>query len=150
VTLLLVTLALTVVFYPQMPEQVAYHFQGDSPDKWLGRGTFMTWMVVPQAIFTLLAFIAIRVVLLSARYWPAEDAPIRKILPVMGNMVALPQIILTFTLLDIFLYNAYHIQLMPVWVFALIVMIAGGVVLGVVFMQAILQSRRQRTKILQE
>jgi uncharacterized membrane protein len=148
--LLLVTLVLTAFFYPRMPDQVAYHFQGDSPDRWLGRGTFMTWMVIPQAIFTLLAFIVVRVVLLGARYWPAEDAPIRKILPVMGNMVALPQIILTFTMLDIFLYNAYHVQLMPVWVWALIVMIAGGIVLGVVFIQAIRQSHRQRTNIPRE
>jgi uncharacterized membrane protein len=148
--LLLITLALTAAFYSRMPEQVAYHFQNGAVDRWLGRGSFIIWMVVPQAIFTLLAFIIARVVLLGANYWPVDDTLMRKILPVMGNMVALPQAILTFTLLQVFLYNAYHIKLIPVWVFALIVLIAGGIVLGVVFIQTVRQARHERTNILQE
>jgi hypothetical protein len=107
-------------------------------------------MVIPQAIFTLLAFIIVRVVLLGANYWPVESTITRKILPIMGNLIALPQTILTFTLVQVFLYNAYHIQLIPVWVFALIILIAGAIFLGVVFVQSIRQARRQRTNILQE
>jgi uncharacterized membrane protein len=148
--LLLITLALTAAFYPRMPEQVAYHFQDGAADRWLSRGSFIIWMVIPQAIFTLLAFIIVRVVLLGANYWPVDNTLMRKILPVMGNMVALPQIILTFTLIQVFLYNAYHIKLIPVWVFAFIILISGGIVLGVVFIQAIRQARRQRTNIFQE
>jgi len=60
----------------------------------------------------------------------------------MGNMVALPQIILTFAMLDIFLYNAYQVHLIPLWVFALIVIIAGGVILGTFLIQALRQFRR--------
>jgi uncharacterized membrane protein len=148
--LFLITLALTAAFYFRMPEQVAYHFQNGAADRWLSRGSFIIWMLIPQAIFTLLAFIIVRVVLMGANYWPVDNVLIRKMLPVMGNMVALPQIILTFTLLEVFLYNAYHIELIPVWAFALIVLIAGVIVLGVVFIQAILQARRQRNNIPQE
>jgi uncharacterized membrane protein len=150
VALLIITLVLTAVFYFRMPEQVACHFQNGAADNWLSRGSFITWMLVPQVIFTLLAFIIVRVTLLGANYWPVDSILARKILPVMGNMVALPQAILTFTLVQVFLYNAYHIKLIPVWVFALIVLIAGGIVLGAVFVQAIRQARRQRTNSLQE
>jgi amino acid transporter len=129
---------------------VAYRFQDTSSDKVLSRASFITWLIIPQLLLTLLAFILVRVVLMSARYWPDEDAPIRKILPIMGNMVALPQVILTFALLQIFLYNAYQIELISIWVFALIIMIAGGIILGVVFFQAFHQSRRQRTDMPQE
>ncbi len=110
----------------------------------------MTWLILPQFLFTLLAFIVVRLVLLSARYWPRENTLMRRILPVMGNMLALPQIILTFAMLDIFLYNAYQIRLIPLWVFALIIMILGVVVLGAFFVQTIRQARRQRVKIHQE
>jgi hypothetical protein len=127
-----------------MPEQVAYHFQDSSADKWLSRSALITWIIIPQVFFTLLAFILVRVVLLGARYWPVENTLMKNILPAMGNMVALPQVILTFTLLDIILYNAYHIKLIPVWVFALIIMISSGIVLGVFFIKAIRQARRQR------
>jgi uncharacterized membrane protein len=150
VVLLFISLILTAVFYRQLPAQVAYHFQDSSPDKWLSRGTFITWLLIPQVFFTLLAFIVVRVVLLSARYWPTENSPMKRILPVMGNMVALPQVILTFTMLDIFLYNAYQIRLVPVWVFALAIMILGGVVLGVFFIKTIRQTRRQHVKTRQE
>ena len=55
----------------------------------------------------------------------------------MGNMVALPQIILSFAMLDIFSYNAYQTRIMPLWIFALIVMVLGGIVLGVFFFSVI-------------
>jgi len=148
--LLLLSLILTAIFYQQLPDRVAYHFQDSLPDKWLGRGAFITWLLIPQVFFTLLAFIVVRVVLLSARYWPTDNTPMKRILPVMGNMVALPQIIITFTMLDIFLYNAYQVKLVPVWVFALAIMILGVVVLGVFFVQTIRQARRQHVKTHQE
>jgi hypothetical protein len=68
----------------------------------------------------------------------------------MGNMLALPQIILTLAMLDIFLYNAYQIRLIPLWVSAVIIMVLGLVILGVFFFQTIRQARHQRVKIRQE
>jgi len=133
-----------------LPDQVAYHFQDNSPDRWAGRGALVTWLVVPQLFFVILAFIVIRLVLLSARYWPIDNTVIRRIIPVMGNIIALPQIILTFALLDIFLYNAYQIRLIPLWIFTLVILILGVVVLGTFFFQTARQSRRQRAKIPQE
>jgi uncharacterized membrane protein len=150
VVLFFISLVLTAIFYQQLPTQVAYHFQGDSPDMWLSRGAFVAWLLIPQFFFTLLAFIVVRLVLLSARYWPAENKLMKKILPVMGNMIALPQIILTFAMLDIFLYNAYQIRLIPIWVFTTIIMILGVIILGVFFFQTIRQARRQRVKTHQE
>jgi magnesium-transporting ATPase (P-type) len=133
-----------------MPEQVAYLFQEGPADKFISRGTFIAWMLVPHVFFTLLAFILVRLVLLGSRYRPEENPLTQKILPVMGNMVALPQVILTFALLQIFLYNAYHIQIIPIWVFAIIIMIAGGIVLGVFFLQSIRQAHRERARNPQE
>jgi len=123
---------------------VAYHFQDSQPDKWLSPGAFLAWMLVPQALLTLLSFMTVQMVLLGARYWPPESRAVRGILPVMGNMVALPQIILTFTMLHIFLYNAYQIKLLPVWIFAVIILAAGGAVLAVLFTRMIRQARRER------
>jgi hypothetical protein len=62
---------------------------------------------------------------------------VEKMLSLMGNMVALPQIILGFAMLDIFSYNSYQIHLMPLWIFALIVMGLGGMALGIFFILAI-------------
>jgi len=67
---------------------------------------------------------------------------LKGILSLMGNMIALPQIIIFFTILDIFSYNSYQIHLVPMWILALLVLGLGGIILGIFFIRAILQTRR--------
>ena len=57
----------------------------------------------------------------------------------MGNMLALPQAILFFAMLDIFSYNSYEIRILPLWVIALILMALGAVILSVFFIRTIRQ-----------
>ena len=148
--ILIISIVLAAFFYRLLPPDVAYHFQNGSPDRWLGRAPVTAWLVVPQALFTLLAFGMVRTAMLSARYLPPESSPMPWLLPVMGNMLALPQVILIFAMLDIFLYNAYQVKLMPVWVFAVIVMALGGIILVVFFVRTARQFRRRQAKILRE
>jgi hypothetical protein len=76
---------------------------------------------------------------LASRFWSKEGtrANPRTIVALMGNMIALPQIVFGFAIADIFVYNAYQIHLPPLWIFALAFMVAGGVIIGVVFVRAI-------------
>jgi len=92
----------------------------------------------------------VRLVLLSARYWPRDDVIMKRLLPVMGNMAGLPQAILTFALLELYLYNVYDIRLIPLWIVAVIIMAAGAGVLGVFFFKITRQARRLRAKSRQE
>jgi hypothetical protein len=146
---LLLSLVLTAIFYSKLTAEIAYHFQGDTPDRWLGRSAFIAWMIIPQFFFTLLAFATVRVIMLGARYWPPDSTPLKNLLPVMGNMLALPQIILFFAMLQFFLYNAYQMKMVPLWIIALIVMVLGGITLVVFFVRTIRRFRR-RSKSLQE
>jgi uncharacterized membrane protein len=148
--LLIISIVLVAALYTRLPAQVAYHFQDSSPDRWVSRGAFLAWSIIPQLFLTLLSFLAVRLVLLSSRYWPVESLLMRRIVTVMGNMLALPQIILGLAMLDILLYNAYQIRLIPLWESAVIVMALGLVVLGVFFFRTIKQVRRQRAEIRQE
>jgi uncharacterized membrane protein len=148
--LLLLSLILVACFYARLPASIAYHFQGDSPDKWLSRGAFIGWMIVPQVFFAVLSWAIVRVVLLAARYLPPGGTPLNKLLPVMGNMMALPQIVLFFALLDFLLYNAYQIKMIPLWVITLIFLVLGGIFLGVFFVRTIRRFRRQQSKSLRE
>jgi hypothetical protein len=102
----------------------------------------LAWTLAPQFLFALLASAIVwGMTKLSARFQQIESTPVQKLLTIMGNMVALPQIILLFAMLDIFLYNSYQIHLMPLWLFALIVMILGVIILGIIFLKAIWQVR---------
>ena len=144
VALLLLALVITAYFYHLLPAEVAYHFRDGAPDRWTSRGAIIAWMLTPQFLFTLLAgAIVWGIAKLSAYFPPAAGQRVGKMLLLMGNMIALPQVILGFAMLDIFSYNAYQIHLMSLWVFALMVMGVGGIILGISFIFAV---RRLWTK----
>ena len=144
VVILLLSIILTAYFYHLLPVKVAWHFEADgSPDRWLSRGAIILWLFLPQFFFTLLAgAITWGITKLGALFRQPESTWIKpeSILVLMGNMVALPQVILCFAMLDIFSYNSYQIHILPLWVFALIIMGLGGIILGIFFIRAMRQA----------
>jgi hypothetical protein len=136
--------ALTAYFYHLLPAEVAVHFEAGEPDSWLNRQMVMVLALLPQLLLTLVALaLAWLMARLAARSWPKEGTKTnpRTIVALMGNMVALPQIVFGFAMADIFVYNAYQIHLPALWILALVVMVVGGIVIGVVFTRAM---RRER------
>jgi len=138
---LLLAIGLTIYFYPRLPEDIAYHFRDGQPDRWTGRGAATAWLLVPQFLLTGLgAAIIMGVNRLGSRFQQTTGKRSETLLLLMGNMVALPQIVLAFAMLAIFSYNSYGLYLMPLWLFALIVMGLGGFILGALFFIAIQQA----------
>jgi len=140
VAILLLSIVLVAVFYNRVPVELAYRFNSDgSPDRWLTRGAVILWTLLPQFLLTLLAgAITWGINRLGARYGQFENAWIKpgSILLLMGNMIALPQAILCFAMLRIFIYNSYQIHILSSWVFILIVMGLGSIVLAIFFIRA--------------
>jgi uncharacterized membrane protein len=146
--ILVLSIILAVAFLALLPSDTAYHFKDGLPDRWTSRVSIITWTIAPQFIFFLLALVVSSVILsLSRRFRRTEVKPVRKLISIMGNMIALPQIILTFAMLDIFLYNSYRIHLIPLWLFALIVMVAGGIIIGLFLIRAYRQFQGYSGKI---
>jgi len=140
VVIFFLAIILAVFFYPQLPAEVAYHFKPDgSPDKWLSREVILIWMLAPQFCLVLLAgTIVWGIARLSTTFRDAEgNLKLERIISLMGNMIGLPQLIICFAMLDIFSYNSYGIHIMPIWIFALLVMGLGFIPLGIFFIQAI-------------
>jgi uncharacterized membrane protein len=142
VGLLLAAIILAVVFYNKLPPEVAYHFIDDTPDGWISRGAITVWLVTPQFVLALIgiALSGIGSVITRKNELPDRNR-IMRILMAMGNMVALPQLILIFALLDIFLYNAYQIRLIPLWAVIIAVLFIGSIILGIFFLQTLRQPR---------
>ncbi len=143
VVILLLSIVLTVYFYHLLPLEVAYQFQSDgSPDRWLSRGAIILWSLLPQLFLALLAGATTwGITKMGALFGQLESLRIKleKMLSIIGNMIALPQIILCFAMLRIFSYNSYQIHLLSLWVFTLIIMGLGGIILGIFFVQVIRQ-----------
>ena len=133
------SILLSAYFYHLLPTDVAYHFKSDgSADRWLSREMIIVWTLMPQILFTLVAgCLTWGITRLSILFGQAESTRIKPegVLLLIGNMIVLPQVILCFAMLDIFSYNSYQIHIMPLWLFALIIMVLGGIILGVLFMR---------------
>ena len=142
--ILLLMAVLTAIFYPQLTDEVAYRFNmSGSPVSWLERGFILLLALLPQFILFIIA-IAITLSVTRAGRSVGQIASALKperLLMLMSNIVALPQIIFGFVMLDVFIYNIYGNHLMPVWLFALILMIIGGIILAIFFIQAFRRSR---------
>jgi uncharacterized membrane protein len=150
VALFLLTVILAACFYPFLSSEVAYHFNGDIPDRWISSGSLILWMIIAQSIFAVIAFIVVRLVSLASRHFPTEASPLQDILSIMGNMLALPQLVIIFTMVSFFIYNTSQIKLISIWIFALIVLVIGSAVLVLLFMRAMGRTRRRQAKISQE
>ena len=98
--------------------------------------------ILPQILLAAVALIlALVMTRLASRFWPKEGTRTnpRTIVALMGNMIALPQIIFGFAIADIFVYNAYQMRLPPLWIFAIVFIVVGGIAIGAVLVRAIVQ-----------
>lgn len=140
------SLGLTAGFYSVLPETAAYVFGNDgTPAKWTDRGILVVWSAVIQLCLTLAAALVTRTIAgVYNRYVQPDSSavgPVR-IITLMGNMIVLPQVIILFAMIDIFSYNSYGTHFLPLWLNALIVLLAGGIILGIYFLRALLFIRR--------
>jgi len=139
VAILFLAIILAASFYNFLPAEIAYRFNLDgSPKNWLGREMVILLLVVPQLLLTLIALAITWGTAKLIRSAGQIESTLKsvRVLLLMGNMLALPQLVLCFVMIDIFSYNAYGMHLVPVWLFALIVMALGGIIMAIFFIRA--------------
>jgi uncharacterized membrane protein len=147
----ILTAILAATFYAQLPPQVAYHFQGGIPDRTVTPGVFLAWMIIFNVFFTMMSMFIVRIVMFWAKYVPeGEETPLQHLLPIMGNLMALPQIIFFAVMLQLVLYNVYKTGLIPLWIIALVLLVLGGAILGILFTRIVRKYRNKKTTINQE
>ena len=145
--ILLISVIIVAFFYRILPADIAHRFEDGASGGWLSRGAITTATLVTQVVLDLLAIAIVWVTIRISARFPVVPTPlVDRLLIIMGNMVALPQIVLAFAMLNIFSYNAYQIQLMSPLVFALLVAALGLIALGVLFAVAIRQVNAVRGK----
>jgi uncharacterized membrane protein len=146
VIVLLLSLILFACFFHLLPTEVAVHFDLDgNPDNWLGRPITGVVVLAPQLLFVLLAIgVAWVTTWLDKRYgWTKSGGvKMRRMVFFMGNIMALPQLILLFAMLDIFVYNAYQTHILPMWLFLLVVLGLTTAALVVLSIFILLRARR--------
>ena len=146
VIVFLLSLILFALFFHLLPAEVAVHFDLDgNPDNWLDQPITGVMMLAPQLLFVLLAIgIVWGITRLDRRYGWAKSGGVRakRMVFFMGNIMALPQLIALFAMLDIFVYNAYQTHILPMWVFLLVVLGLATIALLVFAIVILLRARR--------
>jgi uncharacterized membrane protein len=137
VVIFILCAVISAILYNTLPGEVSYHFQTDGmPDGWIGRVSFVSIGLLLQLFFALLGTGIVFGVSKTGILTRSTESIIKpnSLLLFMGNLVAFPQIIIGFAMLDIFSYNAYQKHLMPLWLFAIIILIIVTIAfLGFVF-----------------
>jgi uncharacterized membrane protein len=145
VIVFLLSLILFAFFFHLLPAEVAVHFDLDgNPDNWLGWPMTGVIVLVPQLLFVLLAIgVVWGITQLDRRYGWAKSGGVKakRMIFFMGNIMALPQLILLFAMLDIFVYNAYQTHILPMWLFVLVVLGLATVALVVFSIFILLRAR---------
>jgi uncharacterized membrane protein len=141
--LLVISIILVAVFYGRLPESVGWTFDGTGlPDRWADKSALVLWIIGLQVFFLLAAAGIIRgITSIYNRYTDSDSGPMNPgvMIGIMGNMLVVPQVIIFFAMIDIFSYNSYQTHFLPLWLNALIVLLAGGIILGIFFLRTGLQ-----------
>ena len=131
----LLSIILAAYFYHLLPAELAYHFELDgTPDGWLSREMIMVWCSCRSFSSSFWrGGIAWGVTKLSPRFGQIKGTGVRaeRVVLFMGNLVALPQLIICFAMVDIFSYNSYQMHIMPMWVFLLAIVGLATIGLGI-------------------
>jgi hypothetical protein len=142
----LLCLAIFAYFFHLLPAQVAVRFDPDgTPAGFLSRGAAMLWVLLPQLLLVLLAAgIAWGVARLDAVLGWAKSSSVKawQIVSFMGNIIALPQLILLFAMLDILGYNSYQTHLLPMWIAWLVILGLATIALVLVAVFIYLRAKR--------
>ena len=133
---LFLSVILVAVFYTKLDAELAYRFSADgTPRGWVSRSVIVWGGLCLQVLFAAMAIgIAKVMTRLGSSMGQLNSAmnPQRMVI-LMSNMILLPQIIFSFIVLDVFIYNIYNCHLMPLWIFAVVVLVAGGMILVAFF-----------------
>jgi uncharacterized membrane protein len=146
VIVFLLSLAVFAYFFHLLPAQVAVRFNTDgTPSAWLGLGTATLRMLLPQLLLVLVAAgIAWGATRLGRRFGQAGRVWVstERLVSLMGNVIALPQLIILFAMLDILGYNAYQTHFLPMWIVWLVILCLATIALVVVAVFIYLRAKR--------
>ncbi len=141
---LALSVVLILIFAPQLSQSIAYRFgSGGAPIAYTGKALFITLVLGGQLFLVLggwlVGFSVDRVA--RSQLTPASRVRVNRIAGVIANFVVLPQLFIAFIMADLFSYNVSSVHLMPIWLFAVIVMVTGMIIISFFFVREFLKNR---------
>jgi uncharacterized membrane protein len=146
ISIFVICLIMAIYFGPSIPDRVAFRFNTNGiPTSYMSKFWFLGIMIGSQFLI-LMAALILSFVLIKLGQRLFKNAAVtmypQKAIWLMINMLALPQIILAYIMLDVSFYALHESHIMLPWLFTMIAVVVGSIVLIILFIQAINQSRK--------
>ncbi len=142
----LVTVIAMAIAYPALPAEVAYRFNSSGvPQSTMSREVLLL-LTVGLQLLTVVAALAVAWLLLNMARRALQNSrpPVEpgRIIWLLANMVVLPQLILSFVALDAAFYAHSQSHLMTPWLFSIVAVGIGTVVMTFLFARSFNEARR--------
>ena len=149
---LLVSAIIAAWLGPKLTADAAYNFGGgDAPTGYFSRGAVLGITLGLQVAIALpvvfVSWVTIRLrggSLELTETGGGDAVKLDRVLLMVTNLVALPQLLLFFALAEILSYNIYGAHLLSGWAYGAAVLVTGALFLGLLF--RLLPERRQKQK----
>lgn len=145
--ILVVSVISSAIFYHSLPVEVAYRFTTSGlPAGVMEKANVIGLMLGGQVLLLLLA-VGITWAANRAFHSVTPTMVLRRAFIFMGNILAVPQLVLAFLMANIFIYNVYQHEPMPAWIIVATALIAGaiGIILFLIMVTRGMKETRKRS-----
>ncbi|MDD3677789.1 MAG: DUF1648 domain-containing protein [Dehalococcoidales bacterium] len=140
-----ISFVIAAIFFFQLPDQVAYRFTaGGTAESWMGKTAITAIMLGLQLVIIVMVILIVKAIVgfgQAVGQTSPNFNPDRFML-LIGNIAALPQLVLAVIMFDIFSFNVVGEHVLSIWLIILILAISGAVILTAFFIKAFLQTRK--------
>jgi uncharacterized membrane protein len=142
-----ISVIIAAIFFPQLPEQVAYRFNTDGlAESWMSRLGITAVMVGLQFVIVAMVILVVKAIVSFGKTieQTASNFNPDRFMLLIGNIAALPQLVLAVIMYDIFSFNVVEKHVLSLWLIILILVIIGAVILAAFFINALLRARKDK------
>ncbi len=140
----IISIVIAAMFFFQLPEQVAYRFKADGAvESWMGRTAITAVMLGLQLFIIATVILIIKTIVGFARAIEQTSPGFNpdRFMLLIGNIAALPQLVLAVIMFDIFSFNVLEKHVLSIWLIIIILAISGAVILTAFFIKAFIGTR---------
>ncbi len=140
-----ISFIMAAIFFFQLPDQVAYRFTAlGAAESWMGKTAITAIMLGVQFVIIVMVILIVKAIVgfgQAIEQTSSNFNPDRFML-LIGNIAALPQLVLAVVMFDIFSFNVVDKHVLSIWLIILILAISGAVILTAFFIKAFIQTHK--------
>jgi uncharacterized membrane protein len=140
-----ISVIIAAIFFPQLPNEVAYRFNSEGvAESWMSRMGITATMIGLQLFIIALVILVVRGIVNFGKAIEQTSSNFNpdRFMLLIGNIAALPQLVLAIVMFDIFSFNITEKHVLSIWLIILILAIIGAIILTVFFINALANARR--------